>query len=185
MTNIKALGLCGSLRADSFNLKLLKNFLAELDAKGATTRLYGALDLPLVNQDLENAPLDRRILDLQAAIRDANVVVLGSPEYNASFSPVLKNAIDWATRPQGTNCWQDKIVVLLAASPGALGGARGLIQVRTVLSGLRAWVIPEQVQCGAAHQAFAASGKLTVEPVRKQIAGAVQGLETFAKRWLV
>jgi NAD(P)H-dependent FMN reductase len=181
---IKVLGLCGSLRADSFNLKLLKNFLGALDAGRYATSIHGSVEMPLINQDIEHLPLDPRILALQKAVSEAQVVVLASPEYNASIGGPLKNAIDWGTRPPPTNVWQGKIVVLLSASPGALGGARGLIALRTVVAGLKAWVIPEQVQCSAAHEAFDANGALRAEPVRKQIAAAVQGLDTFAKKWL-
>ncbi|MGZ3652002.1 MAG: NADPH-dependent FMN reductase, partial [Bdellovibrionota bacterium] len=94
------------------------------------------------------------------------------------------NAIDWGTRPPA-NLWQDKIAVLLSASPGSLGGARGLIQVRTILSGIKTWVIPEQVQLSAAHEAFGTpGGTLKVEGVHKQIQGAIQSLEVFTKKML-
>lgn len=185
MSKIKALGLCGSLRSDSFNLKLLNYFLGLLDARGGfETHRYGSLELPLVNQDLESKPLHPSVTALQTAISEANVIVIASPEYNASLSGALKNAIDWGTRPQGMNCWQGKIVVLLSASPGALGGARGLIHLRTVLSGLKTWIIPEQVQCPSAHEAFDAAGALRPEGVRKQAEGAVQSLENLAKKLL-
>jgi chromate reductase len=184
MSKIQVLGLCGSLRADSYNLKLLRNFLAALPADRYETRVYPSLDLPLVNQDLEAKPLPDSITAFHAAVSAAQVVVLASPEYNASVGGPMKNAIDWATRPGGTNLWAGKIAVLLAASPGALGGARGLITLKTIVSGLKAWVIPDQVQCSAAHEAFDASGALKNEFVKKQIAGAVQSLESFGKKWL-
>lgn len=184
MSKIKVLGLCGSLRADSYNLKLLRNFLAALPSARFETSVYASLDLPLVNQDLESKPLPGAVVAFQAAVRDAQVIVVASPEYNASISGALKNAIDWATRPMGANLWQGKIAVLLAASPGALGGARGLIHVKTILSGLKAWVIAEQVQCGVAHEAFDENGMLQAAGVKKQMAGAAQGLESFAQKWL-
>lgn len=167
-------------------MKLLKNFLAALDAHGGfSTELYGSLDLPLLNQDLESRPLEPRITNLQKAVAGAQVLVFASPEYNASISGPLKNAIDWCTRPAGTNVLAGKVAVLLAASPGALAGARGLIHVRSVLAGLKVWIIPEQVQCGAAHEAFDETGKLKVEAVKKQIAGAVQSLDSAAKKLVV
>jgi NAD(P)H-dependent FMN reductase len=183
MEKIKVLGLCGSLRADSWNLKLLRNFLAALDGGPFTTELYGALDLPLMNEDLEKSPLDARVLALRAAVERAHVVAFASPEYNGSLSPALKNAIDWGTRTPG-NVWQGKAAVLLAASPGVYGGVRGLIHLRTVLSGIKMWVIPEQVQCPQAPQAFDGAGVLTSEIVQKQVRGAMQGLETFTKKIL-
>lgn len=179
--NLKALGLCGSLRADSWNLKLLRNFLGELNKEGFHSRLLPSLEMPLVNEDLENAPLDSRILDFRAALKEAPVVVVASPEYNGSFSPALKNAVDWATRPP-ENLWAGKIVVLLSASPGSLGGARGLIQLRTVLSGIKSWVIPEQVQLPFSDKAFDGEGFLVHEATQKQIAVAIQSLKNFSGR---
>lgn len=182
-TKIKMLGLCGSLRADSFNLKLLKNFLSPASAT-YDVRTYGSLEMPLMNEDLEKNPLPQSVLDFRAALSDAPVVVVASPEYNASISPALKNAIDWGTRPPG-NLWQGKVVVLLSASPGVLGGARGLIHVRAIFSGIQSWVIPQQVQCPLAHQVFGADGSLNNEAVSKQIQGALQSLEVFTKKMLV
>ncbi len=187
MPEIKGLGLCGSLRADSWNLKLLRNFLGALKTKTGglpySTRLYAPLDLPLMNEDLEKGPLDSRILDFRKALEESPVIVIASPEYNGSLSPALKNAIDWATRPPG-NLWQGKIAVLLGASPGSLGGARGLIHLRTVLSGIKCWVIPEQVQCANAHLAFDEAGNLKIDAVRQQIIGAIESLDSFAGKML-
>lgn len=182
MPTIKMLGLCGSLRADSWNLKLLKNFL-DLASCSFSPRLYGPLELPLMNEDLEKLPLDQRILSFRAALEEAPVVALASPEYNGSLSPALKNAIDWGTRPPG-NLWQGKIAVLLSASPGSLGGARGLIHLRTVLSGIKTWVVPEQVQCALAEEAFDPAGKLRNESVRQQMEGAAKSLEAFTRKVL-
>ncbi|HEY8279608.1 MAG TPA: NADPH-dependent FMN reductase [Bdellovibrionota bacterium] len=183
MQNKKILGLCGSLRADSWNLKLLKNFLAAAEGSGFSTQLHSPLQLPLMNEDLEKKPLDASILNFRSALQESTIVVLGSPEYNGSLSPVLKNAIDWGTRPPA-NLWEGKIAVLLAASPGSLGGARGLIHLRTVLSGIKTWVIPEQVQCALADHAFDEMGGLTNEAVKKQIAGSLKSLTAFAEKML-
>jgi NAD(P)H-dependent FMN reductase len=180
----QVLGLCGSLRKDSWNLKLLRNFLSLLEKEGGfTTKIWPSLEMPLVNEDLENQTLDRRILDFRAAFEAAPVVVLASPEYNASVSPALKNAIDWATRPPA-NLWAGKVVVLLSASPGALGGARGLIHLRSVVSGIKAWIIPENVQCAHADQAFDAEGLLVNAQTRKQMEVAAESLRNFTSRFL-
>lgn len=179
----KVLGICGSLRADSYNLKLLRNFLALLEKEGAQTKLYPPLEMPLMNEDLEKKPLDASILNFRKALEEYPIVVIASPEYNASTPSNLKNAIDWATRPPG-NLWVGKIGVLLSASPGALGGARNLIHLRTVLSGIKTWVIPEQVQCPFADKAFDAEGKLIQDGVLKQMAGAATALHHFADKML-
>jgi NAD(P)H-dependent FMN reductase len=182
-TKTKVLGVCGSLRADSWNLKLLRNFLAALDTGPYSTRLYGSLEMPLMNQELESKPLDPRINAFRDAVAESQIVIFASPEYNASISGPLKNAIDWGTRGTG-NVWQGKIGVLLAASPGALGGARGLIHLRTVLSGVKIWVIPEQVQCSNAPEAFDAGGALKNAGVEKQIHAAVESLGAFSQKLL-
>lgn len=177
------LGLCGSLRVDSWNLKLLKNFLAAMPTDSFQTRLYGSLELPLMNQDLETPPLPQSVLDLRAALEASPVVVIGSPEYNSSYSPVIKNAIDWASRPP-KNLWDGKLVVLLGASPGMFGGARGQIHLRSVLANQRSWVMPDLVVCPKAHEAFGGDGTLLNEHVAKQIATAIQGLTAFAEKQL-
>jgi len=159
-------------------MKLLRNFFAE--AKGGT--LYPSLEMPLVNEDLETKPLDGRITAFRDALKKAQVVVVASPEYNGSLSPALKNAIDWGTR--GDNLWVGKVVVLLSASPGALGGVRGLIHLRTVLSGIKAWVVPEQVMLPHADQAFDKEGKLTNETTKKHIAMALDSAQKFAGKVL-
>lgn len=183
MARKKVLGLCGSLRSDSYNLKLLRNFLATLGQEGCETTLYPSLEMPLMNEDLEKHPLPEAILKFRAALEAHPIVVIASPEYNGSFSPALKNAIDWGSRPPA-NLWQGKVVVITSASPGMLGGARGLIMLRTVLSGIKAWVIPEQVQCSLADKAFDAEGKLTQDAVMKQITGATTAMNFLAGKLL-
>ncbi|MCO5143810.1 MAG: NAD(P)H-dependent oxidoreductase [Oligoflexia bacterium] len=173
----RILGISGSLRSDSWNSKLLNHFLSTLsdtyESKAETIS-----DLPFVNEDLEKNPLPESILRFRQSVSDAQVIAIASPEYNGSFSSALKNAIDWATRPPG-NLWQGKVVVLLSASPGALGGARGLIQLKTVVSGIKAWVLPEQVQCSHAHEAFSSDGKVKNEAVLKQMEGLKLALKNF------
>jgi chromate reductase len=183
MANIKALGICGSLRAESWNLKLLRNFLGEMKKEGFETTLYPSLELPLVNEDLEKRPLPPSILDFRNAIEKADVVVVSSPEYNGSLSSALKNAIDWATRPPA-NLWAGKIVVILGSSPGAFGAVRGAIHLRAILSGIKAWVIPEQVLLPFADKGFDAEGKLTNESTKKQMSVALESLKKFSGKML-
>lgn len=181
MTKLKVLGLCGSLRVESWNLKLLRNFLDAMNPEIFETQLYGSLELPLMNEDLEKLPLDQRILDLKKAVSESHVLIIATPEYNSSLSPVIKNALDWGSRG-AKSVWEDKVAVIMAASPGALGGARNLIHLRAVLSQLKIWTIPEQVQVPKAHEAFE-NGKLKVPFVDKQIQGALKALESFTKKY--
>lgn len=171
----KILGICGSLRADSWNLKLLRAFLSNMK----DSEIYPNLEMPLLNEDLELRPLDARIINFRSALKNASIIAIASPEYNGSFSSALKNAIDWATREE--NIWAGKTVVLLGASPGAFGAVRGAIMLKTVLSGLKSWVIPEQVLCPNADKAFDSNGQLINEAVKKQIALAKDALSAFEK----
>lgn len=109
------------------------------------------------------------------------MVALASPEYNGSFSSALKNAIDWGSRPP-RNLWEGKVVVLLSASPGSLGGARGLIQLKTVVSGIKSWVIPEQIQLPSADKVLAGNWQEGFLP--KQIQGALDGLKRLEGKLL-
>jgi len=178
----KILGLCGSLRAESYNLKLLKLFLSEGENNlGWDTALYPSLDLPLVNEDLEKSPLPSSIVSFRKALEEYSVVALASPEYNGSFSPALKNAIDWGSRPP-RNLWEGKVVVLLSASPGSLGGARGLIQLKTVVSGIKSWVIPEQIQLPSADKILEGNWREGFLP--KQIQGALDSLKRLEGKLL-
>jgi chromate reductase len=81
-------------------------------------------DLPLINEDLEN-PLPPAVARMKSAVRASDAVLFVTPEYNRSFSPVIKNAIDWGTRPYGDNCWDAKPAAIVGASPGAIGTAAG------------------------------------------------------------
>jgi NAD(P)H-dependent FMN reductase len=183
MAKNKIIGLCGSLRKDSWNLKLLRHFLAEAEKAGFEAKAFDGLEMPLVNEDLEKSPLDARILRFREALESAEIVAIASPEYNGSYSPALKNAIDWATRPPA-NLWAGKIVVLLGASPGAFGGIRGGIHLRTLLGTIKAWVLPEQVLLPLADQAFDPEGKLTNESAKKQVKAALESLGKFAGKML-
>lgn len=183
--SLQAIGICGSLRKDSYNRKLLQQIMNEVEKHGIGTRILSAAEteLPFVNEDLETKPLDAKITDFRQAISKADFIVICSPEYNGSPSAILKNAIDWATRPPG-NVWENKVVLIASASPGSLGGARGLIHLRTVLSGIKSWVIPEQIQCPEAHHAFTADGTLQNPMVQKQIAGAIPKVISFTQKLL-
>lgn len=180
MAKTQALGICGSLRSGSWNLKLLRTVLEQMRQTGTfETSLYGNLDMPLMNEDLESKPLDASIENFRTALKQAQVVVMASPEYNGSFSSALKNAVDWGSR-EG-NLWAGKIVLLASASPGSLGGVRGLIQLRTLMSGIKCWVVHEQVHCAFSDKAFE-QDKLVNEATAKQIHGAVEATINLCKR---
>jgi chromate reductase, NAD(P)H dehydrogenase (quinone) len=183
MAKLKVVGICGSLRVDSWNLKLLRNFLGELDNSGFETKLFPSLEMPLMNEDLEKKPLDSRILAFRDAVKEADIVAIASPEYNGSFTPALKNAVDWATRPPG-NLWAGKTVVLLGATEGGFGTIRGSIMLRTLLGNIKAWVLPDLVLVPQCSKSFDSDGKINNEATKKQIHGAIEALKAFAAKML-
>ena len=125
---LKFLGFVGSLRKESFN-KALMRAAANLLPDKVALEVFDISTFPSFNQDLEkNPPLV--VAEFKAKIRDADAILIASPEYNYSIPGVLKNAIDWASRPYGDNAFKGKPVAIMSASIGALGGARAQYHLR-------------------------------------------------------
>jgi len=161
MTAAKILAFAGSARKDSFNKKLVKIAIAGAQAAGAEVTYldFRDLPLPLYDEDLEAAEgLPENALKLKAMMKAHQGFLIACPEYNSSVTPLLKNAIDWASRPEpgepSLACFKDKTAVLMSASPGGLGGLRGLVHVRSILSNVGVLVLPDQKAIGTAYQAF-------------------------------
>jgi chromate reductase len=163
----KILALAGSTREASFNKKLVRIAAAGARAAGADVTMLDLRDLPLplFDEDLETRdglPANaRKLKDLMLAHQG---FLISSPEYNSSISAVLKNAIDWASRPVPGEaplaCFTGKTAALMSASPGALGGLRGLVHVRSILGNINVLVMPDQVAVIAAHTAFTDDARL-------------------------
>ncbi len=164
---VKILAFAGSTRRESFNKRLVRIAAAGArDAGAAVTILdLAELPLPLFDQDLETAQgLPDNARRLKALMVEHDGFLISSPEYNSSVSGVLKNAIDWASRREEGEkplvAFAGKVVALMSASPGALGGLRGLVHVRAILGNLGMLVLPQQKAVGGAHQAFTDDGML-------------------------
>jgi NAD(P)H-dependent FMN reductase len=163
----KILAFAGSLRQGSYNKKLIRIAVAGARAAGAEVTLIDLRDLPLpvFDEDLETRdglhPNGRKLKDLFLA---HDGLLISSPEYNSSISAALKNAIDWVSRPcEGEpplGCFIGKVAALMSASPGNLGGLRGLVHVRAILGNIRVIVLPDQVAVPKAHEAFTEDGRL-------------------------
>jgi len=167
MTAAKILAFAGSARKDSFNKKLVKIAIAGAKAAGAEVTYldFRNLPLPLYDEDLEAAEgLPENALKLKAMMKAHQGFLIACPEYNSSVTPLLKNAIDWASRPEpgepSLACFKDKVAILMSASPGGLGGIRGLVHVRSILSNIGVLVLPDQKAIGTAYQAFDENGNL-------------------------
>ncbi|MCU0794871.1 MAG: NAD(P)H-dependent oxidoreductase [Akkermansiaceae bacterium] len=158
----------GSARKDSVNRKLA------LVAASVAKELGHEVDvidprvsmLPLYDQDLEAEAFPAVADEIKARMKSADALVFCSPEYNSSVTPLLKNLIDWTSRPsaEGENpleAYSGKKAALLAASPGALGGLRGLVALCSILGNIGVWVSPKQHAIGAAYGKFDDAGQLT------------------------
>jgi NAD(P)H-dependent FMN reductase len=174
---IKLLAICGSTRVQSYNRKLLDIAASEARRAGAQVEIIDlkALALPFFDEDLEaREGIVPPAMQLKQKMLEADGFIIASPEYNGSFSAVLKNAIDWASRQAEGEpvlaCFANKWVSLLSASPGSLGGLRGLLQLRTVLAGLGCIVLPRQIGLPKAHEAFDDEGQL-ISQKRHQAVG--------------
>jgi chromate reductase len=128
MEHIKILGFVGSLRKGSYNKALMRAAVA-LVPDDAAIEVFGLEGIPPFNQDLENQP-PQTVKEFKAKIRKADAILIATPEYNYSIPGVLKNAVDWASRPYGDNAFEGKPVALMSASIGSLGGARAQYHLR-------------------------------------------------------
>ena len=122
----------GSLRKESYTTKLIKAFQKSAPA-GITVEIIDISNLPFINEDLEN-DLPQAVKDLHEKIKKADAVLLATPEYNRSYSPVLKNAIDWGSRPDGKNSWDGKPADVIGCSPYRHGGFGAVNHLRQVMT---------------------------------------------------
>lgn len=169
----RLLVLCGSLRTQSLN-RLAVNVAAKAaESAGATIDHTDAkdLDIPLYDQDLEDASgIPEKALALRDRMKAADGFLVACPEYNGTLSGAMKNAIDWATRPcdgdKPLECFKGKTAGLIAASPGKLGGIRGLPETRRILAGIGVHVLAGDFALSNAHEVFDTSGACTDDAAR-------------------
>ena len=166
MSNVKLLAFAGSLRKDSYNKQLVKLAAEKAKEQGAEVTFIDLKEysLPIFDEDLEKETTPENLPALRALFVEADGLLIASPEYNGSFSSVLKNTIDWLSRPAQddsyTPVYGQLTVGLMAASPGGLGGIRGLNHIRELMSNLGSLVVPNQIAVGAAYEAFDEQGNL-------------------------
>lgn len=183
MTPLSILGICGSLRQQSYNLGALRA-AGELMPAGMTLRITRFDAIPLLNQDLEAQAMPSAVLQLAQEIRDADALLIASPEYNFSISGVLKNAIDWLSR-QKPQPFKDKPVALMSATLGPVGGARHQYEVRKILGCLEALVMPKpEVFINLCQPKFDAAGRLVDQAARKAVADQMTAFGPWAGRML-
>lgn len=137
---IRLLGISGSLRAESFSTALLKS-LSKRAAPASELTIRTLEDIPLYNEDLDVEPALPAVAKLRAAIAESDGVVIATPEYNHGIPGVLKNALDWASRPAFTSCFRNKPVLIMSSAPGFTGGVRAQYQLRETLAAMHAQVV--------------------------------------------
>ena len=174
---LNVLGIPGSLRKGSYNRLLIENAFMMLP-EGSNAIMYDISAIPLFNQDLEKDPPES-VRELKEKIRASDIVLISTPEYNHSYSGVLKNAIDWISRPSTENPFVSKVVAIFSASTGSVGGSRAQEHLRVVLNALGALVVPRpEVILVNADKKFSSEGKLNdpvaTELVRQLIKEAVK-----------
>lgn len=181
--------LAGSLRRDSLNRTLVTNAARGAEAAGATVTLLDLREypLPVFDQDLEASEgLPEAAMAIKSILRPADGLLIASPEYNSSVTAALKNMIDWASRPLDGEppmaSFRGKVAGLMAASPGGLGGLRGLVHLRAILGNIGVIVLPDQRAVGGAHDAFDESGVLKDEKTRTAIEAIGAEVATAATR---
>jgi chromate reductase, NAD(P)H dehydrogenase (quinone) len=192
-TPIPLLVFAGSTRAKSFNRQLAATAAQVAQADGAVVTLLNLadFDVPLYNGDLEAQGTPRDVVRLKEIFYAHPAWLIAAPEYNGSMTALLKNTLDWVSSPikgdpnwgLGNKPFVGKVVGLLSASPGALGGLRGLSHLAPVLMNLQCWVSPRQFALYKAHEAFDRNGQLAQDSQRKVLRGVVEHVLWAARRF--
>lgn len=185
----RILAFAGSLRRDSFNKKLVSIAAQGARDAGAEVTVLDLKDfpLPLFDQDFEaEQGMPENGKKLKKLFIEHDGLLIASPEYNSSVTAVLKNVIDWVSRPAPDEpslvAFQGKVAALISASPGALGGLRGLVHVRSILGNIGVVVLPSQIAVAKAHEAFQPDGTLADPKQQAGIEGIGKTLASFLRK---
>ncbi len=182
----RLLAFAGSTRKDSYNKRLVRIAARGAESAGAEVTLIDLADfpLPLFDADLEAAHgMPANAQRLKAMHIEHDGLLLASPEYNSSITAVLKNTIDWVSRPAPGEpplvAFKGKAAILMSASPGNLGGLRGLVHLRSILANLGMIVLPDQVAIPRASEAFHEDGTLKDPKQQDSVTALGQTLAQF------
>ena len=179
-TSLTIAGIAGSLRRGSFNRSLLAA-TRELAAPAVVIEILSIADIPLFNQDLEVSGVPRAVTGLRERVRAADAILIATPEYNHSVPGVLKNVLDWLSRPTRASALEGKPAALVGASTGLIGTARAQDHVRQALVFTNSpTLLQPEVLLSKAAEKFDSDGRLTDEATRRVI---VEFLEAF-KAWI-
>ena len=179
---IRVLGFAGSLRKASLNRALL-GAAAQLAPEGMTIETFDLAAVPLYNGDVEAAGEPEGVALFKQAIHNADAVLMVTPEYNHGVPGVMKNAVDWASRPPRAAPLNGKPVGIIGASPGMTGGARGQSQLRQAFEFTNSYCMPQpEILVFRAHEKFDANGALTDETTAKLLRQYLESLREWTLR---
>jgi chromate reductase, NAD(P)H dehydrogenase (quinone) len=179
--NLKILGFAGSLRRDSYNKSLLRS-ASRLLPPQMSLEIFDLSEIPPYNQDLDSN-MPPKVKEFKTKIRESDAILIATPEYNYSVPGVLKNAIDYASRPYGDNAFDDKPVAIMSASVGMIGGARAQYHLRQMFVFLNMHPVnfPEVIVTFASGK-FDSEGNLLDDNTKKYLKQLLQNLMNWTQR---
>lgn len=181
---LNILAFAGSLRTGSYNRALLRA-AQELAPAGMAITSYDIIDVPLYNGDVEAQGDPEPVARFKQAIRDADGVLMATPEYNHGVPGVMKNAVDWASRPARSAPLGGKPVAILGASPGITGTARGQSQLRQAFEFTNSYAMPQpEILVFKAHEKFGPDGALTDESTRVHLQAFLAAFAKWVRRFV-
>lgn len=185
----RLLAFAGSLRKESFNRRLVPVLAEGARAAGAEVSLIDLRDypLPVYDGDIEAAGMPEQVHRLQDLMAEHDGLLISTPEYNGSMPALVKNTLDWISRPteagpSGTTLFRGKVAGIVSASPGPLGGLRSLLVLRDALAKLGLVVVPQQVAVGLAAERLPEPGVLADERMREGVHGVGAAVADLAFR---
>ena len=179
--SVTILGIAGSLRRGSYNRALLR-LARQLVPSDAKLEIFELDGIPGFNQDEERQP-PAKVVELKQRVRSVDAILFATPEYNYSIPGVLKNAIDWASRPYGDSAWEGKPAAVMGASVGMLGTARAQYHLRQVFVFLNMYPLNQpEVMIASATERFDADGNLLDEKAKALISQLLQNLVAWTRR---
>jgi chromate reductase, NAD(P)H dehydrogenase (quinone) len=174
---VKVLGISGSLRRDSHNTRLLRAAGEIVEEHGDEFEVFDGLKaIPPYDEDDDGPQSPPAVERLRRAIAGADVVLFATPEYNSSIPGVLKNAVDWASRPRASCALRNKHVAVIGASTGMFGAVWAQAEARKVLSAIGARVLDRELPVPSAADQFHLDGRLTDEEIERGLADTIEEL---------
>ena len=181
--SVSIVGLAGSLRGGSFNRALLRA-ARNLAPEGVQIEIFELAEVPLYNADVEAQGNPNAVTALKQAIHEADGVLMVTPEYNHGVPAVMKNAVDWASRPAGSAPLDRKPVGIIGASPGITGTARGQSQLRQAFEFTNSFCMPQpELLVFKAHEKFDANGDLTDGATAERLAAYLVAFGDWVRRF--